>query len=100
MKEKVKENESGISKALDEIGGMKAAQSRMGEDIQAMQEALGLPLPRDHQPPMSPLGKGQGGKSGKGGSERAHPTPPSAPHPLPVSREGRSRYCCLQVTLG
>ncbi|XP_014811465.1 PREDICTED: collagen alpha-1(VII) chain-like [Calidris pugnax] len=42
MKEKVKENESGISKALDEIGDMKAAQSRMGEDIQAMQEALGL----------------------------------------------------------
>ncbi|KAM6050178.1 uncharacterized protein LJ206_017350 [Theristicus caerulescens] len=49
MKKKIEANESGISKAmalsqdlLQEIGGMKAAQSRMGEEIRAIQEALGL----------------------------------------------------------
>ncbi|KAM9640267.1 glutamine-rich protein 2 isoform 6-T6 [Morphnus guianensis] len=49
MKKKIEANESGISKAmalsqdlLEEIGGMKAAQSRMGEDIRTLQETLGL----------------------------------------------------------
>ncbi|XP_064323486.1 glutamine-rich protein 2 [Phalacrocorax carbo] len=49
MKEKIEANESSISKAmalsqdlLEEIGGMKAAQSRMGEDIRTIQEVLGL----------------------------------------------------------
>ncbi|XP_054703051.1 glutamine-rich protein 2 [Grus americana] len=49
MKKKIEEDESGISKAmalsqdlLEEISGMKAAQSRMGEDIRMIQEALGL----------------------------------------------------------
>ncbi|XP_074901058.1 glutamine-rich protein 2 isoform X2 [Buteo buteo] len=49
MKKKIEANESGISKAmalsqdlLEEIGGMKAAQSHMGEDIRMLQEMLGL----------------------------------------------------------
>ncbi|XP_059684366.1 glutamine-rich protein 2 [Gavia stellata] len=49
MKKKIEANESGISKAmalsqdlLEEIGGMKAVQSRMGEDIRMIQETLGL----------------------------------------------------------
>ncbi|XP_075374750.1 glutamine-rich protein 2 isoform X2 [Mycteria americana] len=49
MKKKIEANESGISKAmalsqdlLEEIGGMKVAQSRMGEDIRTIQEVLGL----------------------------------------------------------
>ncbi|XP_040979739.1 glutamine-rich protein 2 isoform X1 [Aquila chrysaetos chrysaetos] len=49
MKKKIEANESGISKAmalsqdlLEEIGGMKEAQSRMGEDIRTLQETLGL----------------------------------------------------------
>ncbi|CAM9982800.1 unnamed protein product [Bubo scandiacus] len=49
MKTKIEENESSISKAvalsqdlLEEIGGMKAAQSRMEEDIRMIQETLGM----------------------------------------------------------
>ncbi|KAM6050446.1 glutamine-rich protein 2 isoform 2-T2 [Chlamydotis macqueenii] len=49
MRKKMEENESGISKAtalsqdlLEQVGGMKAAQSHMEEDIQMIQEALGL----------------------------------------------------------
>ncbi|XP_072737209.1 glutamine-rich protein 2 isoform X3 [Ciconia boyciana] len=49
MKKKIEANESSISKAmalsqdlLEEIGGMKVAQSRMGEDIRTIQEVLGL----------------------------------------------------------
>ncbi|XP_049669103.1 glutamine-rich protein 2 isoform X2 [Accipiter gentilis] len=49
MKKKIEANESGISKAmalsqdlLEEISGMKVAQSRMGEDIRTLQETLGL----------------------------------------------------------
>ncbi|XP_074703894.1 uncharacterized protein LOC141933270 [Strix aluco] len=49
MKIKIEENESSISKAvalsqdlLEEIGGMKAAQSRMEEDIRMIRETLGM----------------------------------------------------------
>ncbi|CAN0004545.1 unnamed protein product [Bubo scandiacus] len=43
MKTKIEENESSISKdLLEEIGGMKAAQSRMEEDIRMIQETLGM----------------------------------------------------------
>ncbi|CAM9147068.1 unnamed protein product [Bubo scandiacus] len=49
MKTKIEENESSISKAvalsqdlLEEIGGMKAAQYRMEEDIRMIQETLGM----------------------------------------------------------
>ncbi|KAM9258140.1 glutamine-rich protein 2 [Cariama cristata] len=49
MKKKIEANESGITKAtavsqdlLKEVGGMKAVQCRMGEDIRMIQEVLGL----------------------------------------------------------
>ncbi|XP_068007566.1 glutamine-rich protein 2 isoform X2 [Melanerpes formicivorus] len=49
MKKKIEANENGISKAmavsrglLEEIDGLKAAQSHMEEDIRTIQEALGL----------------------------------------------------------
>ncbi|XP_068270339.1 glutamine-rich protein 2-like [Nyctibius grandis] len=49
LQQQVESNESGIAKAravsqdlLEEMGGVRAAQSRMAEDIRTIQEALGL----------------------------------------------------------
>ncbi|XP_074703899.1 uncharacterized protein LOC141933275, partial [Strix aluco] len=58
MKIKIEENESSISKAvalsqdlLEEIGGMKAAQSCMEEDIRMIRETLGMWDSAEPQPP-------------------------------------------------
>ncbi|CAM9781532.1 unnamed protein product [Bubo scandiacus] len=61
MKTKIEENESSISKAvalsqdlLEEIGGMKAAQSRMEEDIRMIQETLGMDGSEGQAAPAEP----------------------------------------------